>query len=120
MEFTVTPSAEKFIRRMIRISGQENAGFRMVVSASGCSGLAAEFSVESAPQANDATVDYSGLKLFLPAQSRLLLDGVIIDFSETPMESGFVFRNPKAGLSCCGGSTHSHAPAPAAKLVSLS
>ena len=107
MELTITPSAEKFIRRMIRFGGAgESAGFRLSVSPGGCSGLAAEFSVEAEPFNGDAVVPYQDIKLFLPVESRLLLQGVTIDFSETPLSSGFVFHNPNAnGCGTCSTST---------------
>ncbi len=88
---------------MLRFGGRPGSGFRLQVKAGGCSGLAAEFSVEAAPLAGDAVVEVSGIKLFLPAESRLLLDGVTIDFSETAMETGFVFHDPKLnGCGSCG------------------
>lgn len=103
MNFTLTPAAEKFIRRMIRFSAG-GGGFRLAVSSGGCSGLAAEFDVEAAPRSGDAVVEKDGIKFFLPAESRLLLDGVTIDFAETPMQSGFVFHDPKAqGCGCKSG-----------------
>lgn len=37
-----------------------------------------------------------GVKLFLPAESRLLLEGVTIDFTDTPAKTGLVFQDPKA------------------------
>ncbi len=49
------------------------------------------------------------MKLFLPAESRLLLDGVTIDFADTPTESGLVFRDPKSTGSACG-STRERSP----------
>lgn len=115
MNITITPAAEKFIRRMIRFGTEPNGGFRLSVSPGGCSGLAAEFSVESTPRSGDAVLDRNGMKLFLPAESRLLLEGVTVDFADTPTESGLVFRDPKATGSACG--THAKAPA---ELVSLS
>lgn len=106
MDLTITPSAEKFIRRMVRFGGAgEDAGFRLSVSPGGCSGLASEFSVEAEPKAGDAVFVVNGIKLFLPAESRLLLQGVTIDFSETPTSSGFVFLNPNStGCSTCSSS----------------
>jgi iron-sulfur cluster assembly accessory protein len=101
MNVIITPTAEKFIKRMIRFGGGPGSGFRLSVSPGGCSGLAAEFDVESAPRQGDAVLDYNGMKLFLPAESRLLLDGVTVDFAETPTQSGLVFHDPKAtGASC--------------------
>jgi len=101
MNVTVTPAAEKFIRRLLRFDGGPGSGFRLAVSPGGCSGLAAEFSVESAPKTGDKAVDIGGIPFFLPAESRLLLDGATIDFLDTPLQSGFVFRNAnQAGASC--------------------
>lgn len=105
MNVTITPTAEKFIRRMIRFNGgSAESGFRLVVTAGGCSGLASEFSVESAPLAGDSVLDYNGVKLFLPAESRLLLDGVTIDFADSQMNSGLTFIDPKAKSCACSSS----------------
>ncbi len=101
MNVTVTPAAEKFVRRMMRFSGGPECGFRLVVSSGGCSGLAAEFSVETKPLQGDAAVTLGGMTFFLPAESRLLLDGVTIDFADTPARTGFVFHDPKAGSCGC-------------------
>lgn len=103
MSFTVTPAAEKFIRRLLMFDGGPGSALRLAVSPGGCSGLAAEFDVESAPREGDKLVEVGGLRFFLPAESRLLLEGVTIDFTETPTESGFVFLDPKA--TSCGCST---------------
>lgn len=108
---TVTAAAWKFMSRMVRFGGQgEQAGFRLTVTAGGCSGYNAEFSVEPEAAPDDATLDLDGLKLFLPAASRLLLNGVIIDFAATPTATGLTFFNPHAGPCACSTS----APGPAA------
>ena len=102
MDIAITPTAEKFIRRLLRLGGEPGSGLRLVMTSGGCSGLAAEFSVEAGPQSGDATVEVSGIKLFLSAGSRLLLDGVTIDFAETPTQTGFVFHDPKKKACACG------------------
>ncbi len=118
MDLTITPSAAKFIQRMIRFGGSgENAGFRLSVSSGGCSGLASEFSVEPVPLPGDATVTIDGLKLFLPAESRILLQGVTMDFKDTPLQSGLVFQDPKA-TSC--GTCGTSAPPPGEVAVPIS
>jgi iron-sulfur cluster assembly protein len=112
MNFTLTPAAQKFIRRMIQFSAAPEGGFRLSVTAGGCSGLAAEFDVENAPRAGDSEVNCGGVKFFLPAESRLLLDGVTIDFSDTPAKTGLVFHDPKHSGSCKSASApvaeHTH------------
>lgn len=106
MNVTITPGAEKFIQRMIRFGGAgAGAGFRLQVSAGGCSGLAAEFSVEAEPAAGDSVVEVNGVKLFLPAESRLLLEGVTIDFADTSMNSGLTFIDPKAKSCACSSAS---------------
>ena len=110
MELTITPAAEKFIRRMLRFGGSAESGFRLVVTAGGCSGLAGEFSIESAPQPGDAVHEHRDVRLFLPVASRLLLAGVTIDFVDTPTQSGLVFHNPNAAAHSCGSNGTSALP----------
>ena len=100
---TITPAAEKFIRRMVRFSAHPAGGFRLTVAPGGCSGYSSEFSVEATPRDGDADVQVGATRLFLPAQSRLLLDGVTIDFTETPTSAGLAFINPNQ--AACGCST---------------
>ncbi|MCI4677093.1 iron-sulfur cluster assembly accessory protein [Rhodoblastus acidophilus] len=100
MNFEITPKAAKFMRMMVMADGGQGAGFRLSVSPGGCSGLAADISVKPEPEPGDAVVAHSGLKLFLPAESRLLLQGVTIDFAETPTSTGLVFYDPKAPATC--------------------
>jgi iron-sulfur cluster assembly protein len=115
---TVTAAAEKFMRRMVRFSGAPQGGFRLSVTAGGCSGLASEFTVEAEPKAGDAELGVNGLRLFLPAESRLLLDGVTIDFSDSMAASGLSFIDPKA-TACGCSSSGGEAAKPAQATVSL-
>jgi len=112
MDLTITASAEKFIRRMLRFGGGAGHGFRISVTAGGCSGLAGDFSVEAAPRKGDLVYERNGLKFFLPAESRLLLAGVTIDFADTPTQTGLVFHGPKtAGATCGSGAAKAGPPA---------
>ncbi len=117
-QVTVTPAAEKFMRRMVRFSTTPVGGFRLTVTPGGCSGYSSEFSVEAAPRGGDAELAFNGLRVFLPAESRLLLDGVTVDFADTPTQSGLTFFNPNA--EACGCSTAGDAKPPAQATVSLS
>ena len=77
MNFTLTPAAQKFMRMMLRADGTAGSGFRLAVSPGGCSGLAADISVLATPQPGDAVVERDGVKLFLPAESRLRRPSII-------------------------------------------
>jgi len=104
MNVTITPTAEKFIKRVMRFSGGPDYGFRMTVRSGGCSGLSAEFNAEAEPKAGDGVFEFFGIRFFLPAESRLLLEGVTIDFVDSPTQSGFVFLDSKNTCGC-GGKT---------------
>ncbi len=105
MNFDITPKAERFIRLMLLVDGGPGAGFRLAVKPGGCSGLSAEMEVKAQPEPGDAVIERNGLRLFLPAESRLLLEGVTIDFADSAAKSGLVFHDPK-GATCS-----SHTPA---------
>lgn len=107
LNLTITPAAEKFVRRMLRFDGGPDSGFRLTVAPGGCSGLSAEFEVASAPAGGETVHEVNGMKFFLPAQSRLLLKDVTMDFQETATSSGFKFHDPK-NVSTCGSHSHSH------------
>ena len=100
MKFTLTPAAQKFVRRMIQFSANPGGGFRLMVSPGGCPGLSALFDVEAAPRAGDQEFVVEGVKFFLPAESRLLLDGVTIDFADSSSSGGLVFHDPRNTGSC--------------------
>lgn len=126
-QVTLTPAAHKFIARMVRFSGQPaGSGFRLHVTAGGCSGFNSEFSVETAPQGNESLLEVDGLKMFLTAESRLLLDGVTIDFADTPTKSGLTFIDPKQAPCACSssapgehGHTHSRTVAPGVATIDI-
>lgn len=115
---SVTPAAEKFMRRMVRFSDHPGGGFRLSVAPGGCSGYTSEFSVESEPKRGDAELALESVRVFLPAESRLLLDGVTVDFADTPVQSGLTFTNPNAAAHSCSSSGGTAAP-PAEATVSL-
>jgi iron-sulfur cluster assembly accessory protein len=117
--FTLTPAALKFMRRMVRFSETPAGGFRLTVTPGGCSGYSAEFTVEASARDGDSEQAVEGLRMFLPAESRLLLDGVTIDHVDTPLQSGFSFANTKGGSCGCSSSGDAVTP-PAEAAVSLS
>lgn len=110
LNLTITPAAEKFVRRMLRFDGGPTSGLRLKVAPGGCSGLSAEFEVANAPATGETIHEVQGMKLFLPAQSRLLLKDCTMDFQETATSSGFKFQDPK-NVSTCSSHSHDHSHA---------
>lgn len=99
---TITSAADKFMRRIVRFSGlPAGAGLRLAVSPGGCSGYNSEFSAEAEPGPGEQVLEADGLRLFLAAESRMLLEGVTIDFIDTPTQSGLKFTNPSQAPCAC-------------------
>jgi iron-sulfur cluster assembly protein len=110
-EVTITPAAQKFMRRMVRFAGEgDGAGFRLTVTAGGCSGYDASFSIQRAPLEGDGTLDLDGLRVYLPAASRALLEGTTIDFADTATRTGLTVFNPGATSCACASGAASAAP----------
>ncbi len=52
-----------------------------------------------------------GVQVFLPEPTRQLLDGYIVDFADTPTETGLRFHHPEGRSVCgCGSSAGGHHP----------
>lgn len=120
MNINITDKAAKYMNRMIRFSGGDaDAGFRLLVSPGGCSGFNSSFSVESAPQEGDVVLERHGVRIFLPAGSRFLLEGVTVDYADTAMATGLSFINPNA-QSCACNSSAVAASSQGATVISIS
>jgi iron-sulfur cluster assembly protein len=100
----VTPKAVEKIRQAFAKEGVEG-GLRLAVIGGGCSGLSYQIKFEAAAQASDRVFEFDGVKVFIDPKSILYLHGMTLDYEETLMRSGFVFRNPNAQKTCgCGSS----------------
>lgn len=97
----LTPAAEAFIRRLFRFAAGPEAGFRLKVAPGGCTGLATEFDLVNSPDAGDFVWEHEGLRIFVAAGSRKLLDGATVDFVESRSHTGFVIRTKGAAPAAC-------------------
>lgn len=95
MNLAITPKAQKFIRFMVLADGGPRAGFSLAVTPGGCSGLNSEIAVRASPGEGEAALEVAGIKLFLNAESRILLDGATIDFTDSAAKTGLVFITAK-------------------------
>ncbi|MBI5335365.1 MAG: iron-sulfur cluster assembly accessory protein [Burkholderiales bacterium] len=117
---TLTPAALKFIARMVRFSTHPTGGLRLTVTPGGCSGYSSQLAVEAQPREGDADLRLdNGARLFLPAESRLVLDGLVVDFAETPTSAGLTFTNPNAAPCACSSSGAGAGAAPGVGVTSV-
>ena len=100
----VTPKAIDRIKTTFAREGV-TGGLRLGVLGGGCSGLSYQFKFDTRQRATDQVFDYDGVKIFVDPKSLLYLNGMILDYQESLMQSGFVFDNPNAKKACgCGTS----------------
>lgn len=100
MKFDITLNAVKFMRTILSTDGGPGSGFHVVLEPDGRHGLAAAVSIKDAPEPGDQVIDRSGIRFFLPADSRLLLDGATIDYADFAGEVGLVFYDGRAAGTC--------------------
>src|SRR3954453_10666860 len=89
----VTPKAVTKIREAFAKEGV-SGGLRLGVLGGGCSGLSYQFKFDAKERATDKVFDYDGVKIFVDPKSLLYLNGMVLDYQESLMQSGFVFDNP--------------------------
>lgn len=103
MNLTITPAAARFMKMMILADGTPGSAFRLSVAPGGCSGLSADIGVAAEPDTREMAVTVAGIKLFLDAQSRILLQDVTIDFVDSMTAQGLVFHDPKQAACSTSG-----------------
>ena len=107
MTVTLTELAELRLRTFVR--GTPNytpeRGIRLAVKDGGCNGYEYDIKVADTPNPEDEVVETGSLKVFVDPQSAPLLDGIVVDYIDGLLESGFKFTNPNATDTCgCGKS----------------
>ncbi|MDY6939935.1 MAG: iron-sulfur cluster assembly accessory protein [Cyanobacteriota bacterium] len=107
MTVTLTELAELRLRTFVR--GTPNytpsRGIRLAVKDGGCNGYEYDIKIADAPTPTDRVIDFGSLRVFLDPTSAPLLEGIVVDYVDSLLESGFKFTNPNATGTCgCGKS----------------
>ena len=103
----VSEKAREHIRAAMGKEGMssEHGGLRLGVQGGGCSGLSYNIAFDSQPRERDRIFQYDDIRVFVDPKSFVYLNGTTLDWEESLMQRGFVFRNPNAKKSCgCGSS----------------
>jgi iron-sulfur cluster assembly protein len=103
---TVTEKALSKIRGVLAAEGLTGeGGLRLGVQGGGCSGLSYVVQFESGPAERDRIFTFGDVRIFVDPKSFIYLAGMVLDYEETLMKTGFVFQNPNAAKACgCGSS----------------
>lgn len=108
MAIGLTEAAARRVRHLLEQQTEdERRVLRLGVSGGGCSGMTykIDFAREADIAPKDKVFEDQGIKLVVDHKSMLFLDGTVLDYAESLMQSGFVFKNPNAKQTCgCGES----------------
>lgn len=107
MTVSLTDLAELRLRTFVRADANASPerGIRFAVKDGGCNGYEYDIKIADAPQPDDEVTQVGSLKVFVDPQSAPLLEGVVVDYIDSLLESGFKFTNPNATDTCgCGKS----------------
>ncbi|MBW4512416.1 MAG: iron-sulfur cluster assembly accessory protein [Scytonematopsis contorta HA4267-MV1] len=112
MAVTLTEKAELRLRAFLTSSTKDadskdtnKKGIRVSVKDGGCSGYQYAMDVANTPSKDDLVFQQGNVLIYVDAESVPLLEGVVIDFIDGVMDSGFKFVNPNATQTCgCGKS----------------
>ena len=107
---TLTEAAAVRVREIVE-NAEDAVGIRLGIKNGGCAGMS--YTVELARDAmpGDERVEAHGATVFVEAKAVLFLLGTEMDFEQTPLRTGFVFRNPNQVGACGCGESVSLKPA---------
>jgi iron-sulfur cluster assembly protein len=104
---TLSQAASRKIEEVIaqqREHGANVVGLRLSAYPGGCSGHQYGMSLADRTEDGDWVGEFGGVKVVVDRQSLALLEGVSIDYVETPQAQGFTISSPNACACGCGAS----------------
>lgn len=107
MAITITEFAIEKISEMIKKESKKNSVnyLRIGLKSGGCSGYSYIFKLTDTHDENDKILEFDQLKICIDKKSYLFLNGMEVDYEETPFKSGIKLNNPQATRTCgCGES----------------
>jgi iron-sulfur cluster assembly protein len=102
---TFSDSAREYIQNFI-VNTRVEAGLRVSIKKTGCSGFAYEVDIVKEPQEDDLCVIEQGIRMFIDPKWVKLVQGMKIDLEEDEnRQKHLIFHNPNAKHLCgCGES----------------
>jgi len=101
----ISEKAAARIRALSTEKGTPEGGLRLGVKGGGCSGLSYFIDWAATPSRFDQVIERDGARVFVDPKSAVFLQGTTVDWQQTLMQTGFVFRNHNVKSACgCGES----------------
>jgi len=104
-QIEISEKAAVRIKALLSEKGTPAGGLRLGVKGGGCSGLSYHIDWAAEPARFDQVIERDGARVFVDPKSAVFLAGTTVDWQQTLMQTGFVFRNPNVKSACgCGES----------------
>jgi iron-sulfur cluster assembly protein len=105
VDISISEKAAERIRALAEQRQKPQGGLKIGVRGGGCSGLSYFLDWADGPAKLDQIIELNGARVFVDPKSAVFLAGTVIDWQQTLMQTGFVFKNPNVKASCgCGES----------------
>ena len=102
---TMTDAAAERVKAIVAGQDQDAVGIRVGIKKGGCAGMEYTIGLATEPAANEDSIEHDGARVLIAPEAVLFLLGTEMDYEETVLRSGFVFRNPNQTSACgCGES----------------
>lgn len=102
---TVTERAVKELQNVMAAEGAAGQALRLAVEPGGCAGYQYALSFAASAEGDEVAATSNGIRILVSKASIPMLNGLTIDFVDTPMGSGFHIKNPNAKSTCGCGNT---------------
>jgi len=100
----ITEKAQNHMKNMLAERGK-GEGIRVGVKPTGCSGYGYIIEYADTTNDDDSIIKIDNLDIIIDSKSKILLEGLEIDFVEEKIGTGLKFTNPNSKSVCgCGES----------------
>lgn len=97
--------SEAAARKIKTVVNSDDGVLRISLKSGGCAGMSYDMEVLDQVKGDGKLIEAYGARVEIDPMVEMFLFGTEIDYQESLLESGFVFRNPNATASCgCGSS----------------
>lgn len=104
MAITLTERAAEHVRSFMAAEAPD-AGLRLAVKPTGCSGFMYVVEVADDAQPQDQVFESQGVRIVVDKESLKYLSGTEVDYAREGLNEGFRFENPNVSATCgCGES----------------
>ncbi|NDW05307.1 Fe-S cluster assembly scaffold SufA [Jiella pacifica] len=102
---SMTNAAAERIKAILAASDRAAQGIRVGIKKGGCAGMEYTIDLADEERSGEDVIEREGAKVFIAPEAVLFLLGTEMDYEETVLRSGFVFKNPNQTSACgCGES----------------